>query len=92
MGDYIEVGQFQSVRSRAGTKWSEAKRQKHKEKRKISTINNTMKRMQLQATKSKPIRGKVFHDVITKVKIKILEAIDEANRQIPMEFPREKNE
>jgi len=36
VGNYIEVGQFQSVRSRAGTKWSEAVRQKHKEKKQKS--------------------------------------------------------
>ena len=70
------------MRSRTGTKWSETKRQKHKEKRKIAKIQSSTK---IQTTQSQQIAKQVAEDIMFKVKTSIEEAINLANTQMPLE-------
>ncbi|CAF4001522.1 unnamed protein product [Rotaria magnacalcarata] len=86
VGNHIEFGSFQSVKSRTGTKWSEAIRQKHK-----STIKKSKKNhIQLQNTKSQLIAKQVADDIMAKVKASIKEAIDVTDSQMPIECPHER--
>ncbi len=89
MGNYIEVGQFQSVRSRAGIKWSKTLRHnKSKETNENSKIQSTQ---QVPTVQSQQTPKQVVAAILTKIKIDIEDGIDHANRDIPIESLDERN-
>ena len=82
----IELGQFRSVRSRAGIKWSKTIGKETNESRLESTTTPT----QLQTTESQRKAEQVAKDIIAAVKTSIEIAIDRANILMPAEFPHER--
>ena len=87
MGNYIEFGQFKSVRSRIGTKRSKTLRNKNKE----SELKSTAIHTQLQTTESQRKAEQVVNDIIAAVTAAIEHAIDRATRLMSAEFPHERN-
>jgi hypothetical protein len=87
VGAYIEVGQFRSVRSRIGIKWS--KKLLHKRKR--TKIDSEMQSAHIQIATSQQTSKQVFEDIITKAKIFIENSINRANKDIPVECSHERN-
>ena len=87
VGNYIEFGQFKSVRSRAGIKWSKTIGKKTNASRLQPTVNHT----QLQTTESQLKAEQVAKDIIAAVQKSIEIAIDRANILMPVEFPHERN-
>ena len=86
MGNYIELGQFKSVRSRAGIKWSKTVGKKTNESR-IQPVNH----IQLQTTERQRKAEQVGNDNIASVTAAVENAIDDTNRLMPAEFPHEKH-
>ena len=87
MGNYIELGLFQSVRSRAGTKWSRTLRHKRKETQITSQMQNTY----IKPTAGQRSSKQTAEEIVTKVKIFIKDGIDRANKEIPIECLDERN-
>jgi hypothetical protein len=87
VGNYIELGQFQSVRSRDGIKWSKTLGKQHKDSRLQQTVNHT----QIQTTKSQRTAEQVGNEIIATVKAASENAIEDANRLMQVEFPYERN-
>ena len=87
MGNYIELGQFQSVRSRAGTKWYKTLRHKRNEMQIRSQIQSTYN----QTTTDQQRSEQIVEELLTRMKISIKDAIDRANREISIECLDERN-
>ncbi len=87
MGNYIEVGQFQSVRSRAGIKWSKTLRNKRKETNENSKIQSA----QVETAQSQEMSKQAIEAILTKVKISIEEGIDHANTDTQIKCLDERN-
>jgi hypothetical protein len=87
VGNYIEIGQFKSVRSRTGTKWSKKLRKQNKESRLESTTTHT----QPQTTESQRNAEQEATDIIANVKVAAENVIDWVNRLIPAEFPHQQD-
>ncbi|CAF1520271.1 unnamed protein product [Rotaria sordida] len=75
----IEEGKFQSVRSRAGIKWTKTLLHKRKETKIESKIQST----HILTTENQQISKPVGEDILTKVNIAIDDGIDRVNRDIP---------
>ena len=86
MGHFIEVGHFQSVRSRAGIKWSKTLQHQLK----VTNINSNRQNTHTQTAQSQQVSKQVTaEDIFTRVKITIEDAISSANRDLSGE-PLEK--
>ncbi|CAF1428414.1 unnamed protein product, partial [Adineta steineri] len=79
MGNYIEDGKFQSVRSRVGIKWSK-------------TLQNKCKATKKQSKKqSQQISKQVVDDFISNMKASIEDGIDRAKKDSRIECADERN-
>ena len=87
VGHYIEVGQFQSVRTRAGIKWSKKLQNERKDTTEISEIQST----HLQIAQSQQTWEKLPEDILTNVKASIEVGINRVNLDIPVECLDKRN-
>ena len=82
MGNYVELGRFRSVKSRAGIRWSEAKRQKLKEKRGKSDIEQ----VPIPKTESEQRVEQIKTYLMASLKAYIEKTMERAKRGIPDEY------
>ena len=87
VGNYIEFGQFKSIRSRAGIKWSKTIRNKNKE----SELKSTSKLIQLQTMESQRKAEQLATDIIETVKTSIENTNGLVNGSMAAEFPDQRN-
>ena len=86
VGDYTEIGQFKSARSRLGTKWHCKRQQKHKDKHKKKS-----KKSNDTATKNKEqFIKQLAEDILSDIKRSIEKSIEYTNKMIPIEYANER--
>jgi len=81
VGNYIEFGQYRSVRSRAGIKRSKIIERKHKE----TKNHSKMPSKSVQTSINQLLADQVTKETMSKIKTSIEDAIDHASRYMPTE-------
>ncbi|CAF1382200.1 unnamed protein product [Adineta steineri] len=86
-GQYIEFGEFRSVTSRAGTKWSKNIQHEHEQ---TSTTSSTQNQ-HVPIPKTSLIAEQIAQDIMINIKISIENAMELANSRISAASQHEKN-
>ncbi|CAF4326719.1 unnamed protein product, partial [Adineta steineri] len=84
---YIEFGEFRSVTSRAGTRWSKNIQDEHQQ---TSTTSSTQNQ-HFQIPKTSFIAEQIAQDIMINIKTYIENAMELANSQISAASQHEKN-
>lgn len=87
--EYIEFGQFQSIRARAGTKWSDGVRKKHEEKKTKNKAKTSSDQAEIVVGERKVDED--VQNIVSEVKGFLENQIDLIDKRIPCEYTQQRD-
>lgn len=87
VGSYIEFGEFHSVRSRAGVKWSDTARQKQQEKR---MMHKRKAHLSTMMTAERMVDS-ILTRLVAEVKASTEKALVRTIKQLPIEYSKQRD-